>query len=224
MALCASTQASSLPAVGFLPVRAHLAVRDLLLASWTTGEAAVARVLPPGLEPAEIEGRHLVTVASFRVTHGRLGRLPIVPFSQLNVRVYATFRTEPAVYFVLARVTLPGLPGALFGAPYRPAVLRVRPGRLRAPGLGLALDYAPGDEGQPGLLGRHELGLFESGAGLGAFRIVRGEARWRRAAPTGEPRTELLAALGFEPTEPPALLYAEHASFDSTAPPERLAS
>jgi hypothetical protein len=196
-------------------------VDDLVIASWPTSREAVARTLPPGLAPAEIAGRQLVSVVALRYGGGRLGLLPIPPFSQLNVRVYVTWRDEPAVFFLAARVTPPGLGGILFGAPYRPARLRFGPGLVEAPGLGLSLPYRPDGPGDPGPLGAHELGIFEA-AGLRAIRIRRGEARWQRAVPDGPVRADLLPAHGFEVSAEPELYYTERASFEAEVPPRRL--
>jgi Uncharacterized conserved protein (COG2071) len=201
----------------------RLDVRDLLIASWPTSRDAVARTLPPGLAPAEVGGRQLVSVVAFRSAGGRLGRLPVPRFSQLNLRVYVLVRDEPAVFFLAARVTPPGLGGILVGAPYRPARLRFRLGLAEAPGLGFFLPYRPDRPGDPGPLGAHELGVFES-AGLRAFRIRRGEARWQRAVPAGPVRADLLPAHGFEVSAEPELYYAERASFEAEVPPRRLPS
>lgn len=200
-------------------------VRDLVLASWETDAERIARTLPPGLEPAEVDGRHLVTLAALRYQRGRLGRLPVPPFSQLNLRVYVEWEGEPAVVFLGARVTLPGMAGALLGAPYRPVRLRVRPGSVKAPGLGVSVPYVRRGSGGagPGALGRHELGIFEA-AGLRAFRIHRGPAEWEEAEPTGPVRADPLLALGFDLSGAPQLIYAERASFAAELPPRRLAA
>jgi len=204
-------------------VRLGLDVRDLLIASWPTSREAVSRTLPPGLAPAEVEGRELVSVVAFRAAGGRLGRVPVPPFSQLNLRVYVTWEDEPAVFFLAARVTPPGLGGILVGAPYRPARLRFRAGLAEAPGLGLFLPYRPEGPGDPGSLGAHELGVFEA-AGLRAFRIRRGEAQWQRAVPAGPVRADLLPAHGFDVKADPELYYTERASFEAEVPPRRLPS
>ncbi|MEX2103291.1 MAG: DUF2071 domain-containing protein [Gaiellaceae bacterium] len=202
-------------------MRLRVDVRDLVIASWPTSHEAVARTLPPGLFPAEVDGRHLVSVVTLRYGGGRLGPIPVAPFSQLNLRVYVTWREEPAAFFLAARVTPPGLGGILFGAPYRPARLRFRPGLAEAPGLGLSLPYRPDGPGDPGALGAHELGIFEA-AGLRAFRIRRGEVRWQRAVPDGPVRADLLTAHGFDVSGEPELYYAERASFEAQVPPRRL--
>lgn len=199
-----------------------LAVRDLLIASWEAEERAVARVLPAGLEPAEVDGSHLVSIVTYRVDNGRLGRLPVPRFSQLNVRVYTRHEADSAVFFVSTRVTPFGLGGALFGAPYRPARLRFRRGHAYAPGLGLSVRYVTAGPGYPQALGGHELGIFEA-AGLRGFRIHRGEALWENAVATEPARADLLLALGFELRGDPTLLYAERASFDADLPPRKLA-
>lgn len=202
-------------------MRLCLEIRDLLLVSWETDRESVRRSLPPELEPADVEGRFLVTAVCLRAGGGRLGRLPVLPFSQLNVRTYCTWEGEPAVFFVRAHVTLLGMFGALVGAPYRPSVLHLREGFASAPGLGFSLRYELRGEAEPGLLGRHELGIFEA-AGLRAFRIQRGPASWRAAEPAGEVVSEVLMALGFDVHGAPELLYAPETSFETDVPARRL--
>jgi hypothetical protein len=202
-------------------VQATLRVRDLVIASWETSRASVRNVLPPGLAPTEVDGRLLVSIVAFHVQGGRLGRLPILRFAQLNVRTYVNWRKEPAVFFVGARVTTGGVPGRVLGAPYRQARLRVREGSVRAEGLGVSLQFRVAGPADPGPLGRHELGLFENN-GLRAFRIQRGDAHWRRAEAIEPPRGDFLVALGFEPRGEPELLYAPRASFETEVPPERV--
>jgi hypothetical protein len=189
--------------------------------SWKTDPDSVARALPADLEPADVDGRFLVSAVSFRVEGGRIGRLPVVPYSQLNVRTYIRWEDEPAVFFLAARVTAPALPGVILGGPYRHARLRVRRGHLGAPGLGVAVRYELGEEREAGPLGRHELGLFESD-GLRAFRIRRGETSWRRALLIEPARADFLVALGFELHSEPELLHAERTSFEAEVPPRRL--
>ncbi|MGI8606320.1 MAG: DUF2071 domain-containing protein [Gaiellaceae bacterium] len=202
-------------------MRLRLEIRDLLLASWETDRKSVGMTLPPALEPAEVEGRFLVTAVCMRARGGRLGRVPVPPFSQLNVRTYCSWEGEPAVFFVRAHVTPLGMGGALLGAPYRPSLLRLRRGFARAPGLGFSLRYELGDEAEPGLLGRHELGIFEAG-GLRAFRVRRGPASWRAGEEIGEGLTDVLLALGFDVHGVPDLLYAPETSFEMDVPARRL--
>jgi Uncharacterized conserved protein (COG2071) len=199
-------------------VHARLRVRDLLIASWETGSDKLRRVLPAGLDPTAIGGRYLASLAAFRVEGGRLGRAPVLPYSQLNVRAYTTWKEEPAVFFVAARVTAGGLAGVLVGAPFRYARLRVGRGLVRARGLGVSLRYEVGETADPGLLGRHELGLFESD-GLRLIRLGRAATEWRRAEVVEPARADFLVALGFEPGPEPELLYAERASFETEVPP-----
>lgn len=201
-------------------MRLRLEIRDLLLASWETDRESVRTSLPPELEPADIEGRFLVTAVCLRARGGRLGRLPVPPFSQLNVRTYCTWEGEPAVFFVRAHVTPLGMFGALVGAPYRPSLLRLREGFASAPGLGFSLRYELGGEAEPGLLGRHELGIFEA-AGLRAFRIQRGPASWHAAEPVGEVVSDVLLALGFDVRGAPELVYAPETSFETDVPARR---
>jgi Uncharacterized conserved protein (COG2071) len=193
---------------------------DLLLASWEAEPEQVRALLPPGLAPATVDGRHLVTVAALRWTRARLSGVPLPPFSQLNVRAYARHGRETGVFFTSLRATLPGLGGALFGFPVRPARLRVRPQLVEAPGLGVRIAYERAGPAEPSELGHHALGLFEA-AGTRAFRIRRGEAAWERAEPTGPVRADPLLALGVALEGPPLLRYAERASFEVELPPRR---
>jgi hypothetical protein len=203
-------------------VQLRLHLSHLLLASWPVDPDAAARALPPPFTPAQIEGECLVSLVTLRCTGGRLGRLPVAPFSQLNVRLYVEHEGEPAVFFLRSLVTAGGLPGFLLGAPYRLAWLRVRPGEVRAPGLGVRIRYRVGTaEATPGLLGRHELGIFEE-RGLRSFRVVRGPAEWQHAEVVEPPRLDLLYALGFDLEGDPRLVYAPEASFTSKVPPKRL--
>jgi Uncharacterized conserved protein (COG2071) len=200
-----------------------LSVRDLVLASWETDPDRVARTLPPGLRPAPVDGQHLVTVAALRHAGGRLGRLPVPPFSQLNVRTYVEHEGETAVFFLMTRVTLPGMGGAVLGAPFRPARIRVRPRELDAPGLGVSLRYEPAGPPRPSELTGHLVGLYEA-AGVRAVRIRRAPAEWQLALPTGPHRADPLTALGFDVSAPPELLYARNAAFEAELPPRRVRS
>jgi hypothetical protein len=196
-------------------------VRDLVLASWETDAAHVARTLPHGLEPATVDGRHLVTIAAMRWSGGRLGRMPAPHFTQVNVRVYARRGTETAVVFLALRVSLLGLGGALLGIPVRPVRARVREGSVSAKGLGVELGYERRGPAEAGELGAHELGLFEA-AGLRELRVRRGEASWERAEPVGPVRAEPLLALGFALDAPPELLYTPRATFELELPARRV--
>jgi uncharacterized protein YqjF (DUF2071 family) len=192
-------------------------VRDLVLASWEVDPARVAAVLPAGLTPAPVDGKHLATVAAMRWEHARLGGIPVPRFSQLNVRVYA----EAGVVFLAMRVTPAGMGGAFLGFPVRPARLRVQRGLVDAPGLGVHITYEPREPAEASDLTTHEVGLVEA-AGARAFSIRRGEADWRRAEATGAVQAEPLVALGFSVASPPSLLYAERASFEAELPAKRI--
>jgi uncharacterized protein YqjF (DUF2071 family) len=192
-----------------------------VLASWETDAEQVARTLPRGLEPATVDGRHLVTIAALRWDGGRLGRVPIPRFSQLNVRVYAKHAGEVAVVFLALRVTLLGMGGALLGFPVRLSRASVREGAVEAPGLGVSLRYERRGAAEPSELGSHELGLVEA-AGLRGFRVRRGEAEWERADALGPVKADPLLALGFAVEGPPELRYAPRASFQAELPPRRI--
>jgi uncharacterized protein YqjF (DUF2071 family) len=196
-------------------------VRDLVLASWETDAEQVARTLPRGLEPAPVDGRHLVTIAALRWDGGRLGRVPVPHFSQLNVRVYARHAGEVAVVFLAMRVTLLGMGGALLGFPVRLARTRVREGVVEAPGVGISFRYERRGAAEPSELGSHELGLVEA-AGLRAFRVRRGRAEWERAEAVGPVKADPLLALGFAVEGPPELRFAPRASFEAELPPKRV--
>jgi Uncharacterized conserved protein (COG2071) len=195
-------------------VRIRLDVQHLLMATWEADRKAVERVTPPGAEPATIGGRYAVSVVSFRVRRGRAGALPVAPFSQLNLRTYVTWKDEPAVLFLAARVTAGGLPALLFGAPYRGARLRVRSGEVRAAGLGVLLRYRPAGPGEPGELGRHELGIFTA-SGLKGIRVERGPAEWQAADLLEPAKAHILLGYGFAPKDEPDLLYAAETSFET---------
>lgn len=196
-------------------------VRDLVLASWETDAGHVARVLPAGLEPATVDGRHLVTIAALGWDGGRLGLLPVPRFTQVNVRVYARHRGETAVVFLALRVSLLGMGGALLGFPVRPSRARVREGVVEAKGFGVELRYERRAAAGPSELGSHEVGLFEA-AGLRELRVRRGEASWERAEAVGHVRADPLLALGFVVEGPPELRYAPHATFEAELPPQRV--
>jgi Uncharacterized conserved protein (COG2071) len=203
-------------------VRLRLSVHDLVLASWPVDPAAIARAVGPGLRPAAVDGRHLVSVVALRFGAGRLGHVPVPPFSQLNVRTYVEHEGWTAVFFLRSYVTAGGVPGILFGAPFKPARIRVGPDRVEAPAAGVSLAFRLTDPVEPGELAEHEVGLFEAG-GLREFTVERGPAEWRGADPTEAVRAYVLLSLGLEPAGEPSIVYASGASF-STELPSRSAS
>jgi Uncharacterized conserved protein (COG2071) len=201
-------------------VQASLRVRDLLIASWETGEDDLRAVLPRELEPTPLGGRFLVSLVAFRVEGGRAGRYPVPPYSQLNVRAYVSREGEPAVFFVASRVTAGGLPAVLLGAPFRYGRVRVREGSVSAPGRGVGIRYRPAEPTDPGIFGEHELGLFEN-EGLRELRIERGETAWQRAELLEPARADFLVALGFQLHDEPELLFAARSAFGFEVPSRR---
>ena len=201
-----------------MSVRLSLRVRDLVVASWPAEREAVARAVYPGLEPAVIDGEHLVSIVGIRFAGGRLGALPVPPFSQLNARTYVKGEAGTAVFFLRSYVTPAGLGGAAFGIPLRAARVRVGSDRLEARGAGVALRFRTTAAGGPGELATHEDGFFEA-AGLRHFRIRRGDSEWTAAEVEGEPRADVLLAHGFEVEGRPRVFYARGASFETDVPP-----
>jgi uncharacterized protein YqjF (DUF2071 family) len=195
--------------------------RNLVLASWETDPDRVRETLPAGLEPATVDGRHLVTLAALRWEGARLGVLPVLPFSQVNVRVYARVGDETAVVFLALRVTTFGMGGALLGFPVRLARARVREGLVEAAGFGVSLRYERRGPAEPSELGGHELGIYEA-AGVRAFRVRRGEASWQRAEAVGEVSADPLLALGFPVEGPPDVRCVARTSFEVDLPPRKL--
>ena len=199
-------------------MRLRLSVRRLVVASWPVAADDVRAVAPPGLEPASVDGECLASVVAVRFGGGRLGRVPVPPFSQLNLRTYVEADGDPAVLFLRSYVTPGGLAGILLGAPFRPARVRVREDGVRAPAAGVSFAFRVGGETDPGELGRHELGLYEA-AGLRRFRVERGPAEWRRAEPVGDARADALLALGFDVAGPPRIAIAGETWFETDVPP-----
>jgi hypothetical protein len=181
-------------------------IRDLIVASWTIERDEAERLLPPGLEPAPVDGDYLISLAAMRYQSS--GVVP--PFSQINVRTYVADEREEAVYFLLSRVTLPGLVGVLLGAPVGLAQISVGPGFVEAPGLGVSLRYRVGEVTDSGPVGRHELGIFGR-ARLRAIRIRRSATVWHRGQVDGPVRADPILHYGIEVNEPATLLYTDGA-------------
>jgi hypothetical protein len=199
-------------------VQASLRVRDLVIASWEDERENLDSALPDGVEAAPVDDRFIVSLAAFRVEGGRVGRVPVVPYAQLNVRTPIVWKDEAAVFFLAARVTAGGLPGALLGAPFRYARLRVEEGRARAPGRGISLRYRVGEPTDPGRLA--DVGLFDDD-GVREFRIERAETEWRRAHLLEPAQADFLLALGFHPLGEPELVYARRTTFRLEVPRRR---
>jgi Uncharacterized conserved protein (COG2071) len=194
-----------------------LDVRDLLVASWEVEEED-ARKLVSGLEPAEVGGRFLVSIVSLGRVRGRVGRLALARFSQLNVRTYALREGGPSVLFLRSWVTAPGLVAALAGAPVGIARIRSLTGQLESPGVGVRIRYELGEPVGTGPLGRHETGLYRR-RGLRSFALRRGPADWREARLLEPARVDPLVSLGIELASDPTLLYAPAATFEIPARP-----
>ena len=134
-------------------MRLSFRTRDLVVVSWPIAQEDAERLLPRSLEPSTVDGRYLISVVAMR-TEGKLR------YGQINIRTYVEHAREQAVYFLLTRVTVPGLVGVLMGASFAPSRISVAPGAVDAPGLGISLRYDVGEETDPGPLGRHELGIY----------------------------------------------------------------
>jgi hypothetical protein len=196
-------------------VQASLRVRDLLVASWETDRESLEKAVPGRLELVPVDGRFLVSLVGFRVEGGRVGRFPVFPFAQLNVRTQVRWRDEQAVFFIAARVTSAGLPGVLLGAPLRYARLDVREGCVEAPGRGISISYRVAADLDPGP--QPEIGLYEND-GLREFRISRRETVWQRAELVTPAELDFLVALGFHPRGEPELIYAARSSLAFEVP------
>lgn len=181
-------------------MRLTFRIRDLLVVSWSIAREDAERLLPPGLEPATVDGRYLISLVAMRQEARPRHR-------QINIRTYVQDDGSDAVYFLLTRVTVPGLVGVLLGAPYGAARIAVERGRVEAPGLGVSLRYRVGEETSPGPIGVHERGLFGRSR-LRAVRITRAPTVWRRAELDAPLRADPIVSYGF-PVEEPKLLYAE---------------
>ena len=184
-------------------MRVSFRTRDLVVVSWPIAREDASRLLPAGLEPATVDGRHLISLVAMR--HEGSPR-----YCQINIRTYVEHENEDAVYFLVTRVTLPGLVGVLMGAPFAPSRIAVERGRVEARGLGISLRYGVGDETDPGPIGKHELGIFGRGR-LRTIRITREPAVWHRGELTGPRRADPLVVYGFDPVEPAEVLYTERA-------------
>ena len=82
--------------------------RDLVVVSWPIVREDAERLLPPGLEPSAVDGRYLISVVA--MCHEGALR-----YGQLNIRTYVEHLGEQAVYFLVTRVSLPGLVGVFDG-------------------------------------------------------------------------------------------------------------
>jgi uncharacterized protein YqjF (DUF2071 family) len=209
-------------------VRISLAVCDLVLVSWAVAPEAARRDLPRGLEPAlDDDGRAVVSLVGFRNAAVRLAGVPAPGFSQLNLRTYVHHGDDAGIHLLSLRVTPGGLGGALLGVPVRPARIRVRPGAVSAPGLGVSLRYRVGEtlarvpEVGGVRLGAQRTAFVES-AGLRAIATDHEPFAWRAAELTAAPRVDAVLALGFDVGEPDSVLAAPRTAFRFDLPPKAI--
>ena len=223
MAALVSTAGSSAFDLGFLPCSSESRARDLVLASWERTPIRVARALPGRLEPATVDGRHLVTIAALRWAGGRLGILPVPRFSQINVRLYARHGDETAVVFVGIRVTTLGMGGALLGMPVRLSRARVREGTVEARGLGISLRYERRGPASPASWAPTSSGCTRP-LGSAASASAAGRRAWGAGRSDRAARADPLLALGFavEGGLRPSSRYVAGTTSRSELPPRRL--
>ena len=196
-----------------------LTARDLLLVSFEVDPDAVAGRLPAGLRPALLEsGAALLSVVALRSVDVRLGARHVPSYSQVTVRTYVARAEEGAVFFLSLRVTLPGLAGALFGVPVRPARIRVRDGAVAAPALGVSFRYRRLGAARAvphlstGAVGTGETAYLVS-AGLRRLRAEHEPFAWEEAELLEPPRYDPVLALGFDVAEPCSVLAARATRF-----------
>lgn len=202
-------------------------MRNLVVVSWEVDPERVRIDLPPELSPALAEdGGGLVSLAAFVNEDVRLGDTRAPSFAQLDVRTYVSGDRGPGAFVLSFRVTPPGMGGAAFGAPYRPARIRVREGSVTARGLGVSLTYRrTGEPAEPpfrtGPDAMHEIGYFEA-AGTRRFHAEHEPIAWERAELTGELRAEPVLALGFDLGEPLSAVFADGVGARFELPPEKV--
>jgi hypothetical protein len=180
-------------------VRVSFRTRDLVIVSWPIDRVDAERLVPPALTPSPVDGEYLISLVAMRQEGSPR-------YSQLNIRTYVEHQGEQGVYFLVTRVTLPGLVGVLMGAPFAPSRMRIEPGVVEAGGLGVSFRYRIGDESDAGPMGRHELGIFGRSR-LRTIRITRGPATWRRAELEPDIRADPMVVYGFDPRAPARVLY-----------------
>jgi hypothetical protein len=77
--------------------------RDAIFINWPVPAAAVARVIPNGLEPDLFNGTAWVSLVPFRMENLRIRHLPPIPgtsnFGEVNVRTYVRGPNGPGVWF-----------------------------------------------------------------------------------------------------------------------------
>jgi hypothetical protein len=202
-------------------------MRNLVVVTWEVEPGLVARDLPKGLAPAVTEGgAGLVSLVACANEEVRLGDAPAPSFAQLNVRTYVSGDQGPGGFVLSFRVTPPGMGGAAFGAPYRPARIRVREGSVEARGLGVWLRYdRTGDRVdvpfRSGPDETQESGYFEA-AGTRRFHSQHEGVAWERVELVGESRLDPVLALGFDLGDPVSAVYADGVGARFELPPEKV--
>jgi uncharacterized protein YqjF (DUF2071 family) len=85
------------------PWRMFQSWRDLLFAHWPVEPAALAHLMPRGLEAETFEGHAWVTIAPFWMADVALRPSPALPglatFPEMNTRTNVTIDNKPGVYF-----------------------------------------------------------------------------------------------------------------------------
>src|SRR5262249_654837 len=142
-------------------------------------------------------------------------------YGQINIRTYVQHEGGQAVYFLVTRVTVPGLVGVVMGAPFAPSRISVARGAVEAPGLGVSLRYEVGEEGDPGPIGRHEVGIYGRSR-LRTIRISRAPAVWHRGHLVPPSRVDPLVVYGVNPDLQADVLYTETATLELEQRPSRL--
>jgi uncharacterized protein YqjF (DUF2071 family) len=97
----------------------------MLFAHWPADPAAIARLLPSGVEPDEHEGSAWVGIVAFVMTGTRSAFWPglpaLAPIPELNVRTYVRVGGVPAVWFLSLDASSPffvAVGRALYGLRY----------------------------------------------------------------------------------------------------------
>jgi hypothetical protein len=195
-------------------VRLSFRTRDLVVVSWPITREDAERLVPPALEPAAVDGRYLISVVA--MCHEGRPR-----YGQINIRTYVEHEDEQAVYFLVTRVTLPGLVGVLMGAPFAPARISVGRGFVQAPGLGISLRYEVGESCEPGPMGRHEVGIYGRSR-LRAIRIHRAPAVWQRGRLVEPLRVDPVVGYGLDADAHGDVLYTDGALLELEGRPNSL--
>jgi uncharacterized protein YqjF (DUF2071 family) len=190
----------------------------LLFAHWRAEPAAVAKLLPRGLEPDLFDGSAWVAVVAFVMrgtrTLGALGvRLPPIP--ELNVRTYVRVDGAPAVWFLSLDASSPlfvGVGRALYGMDYRLSHMtaivdgdRIHYASTRA-GAAFAASYGPCGEPRRVRRGSLEHFLVER---YRLFALRRGRLITAEVAHEPWPLQPAVARIELNRMEPPGIVFAD---------------